>query len=217
GFAITDDAVVQEASKQEVIRRFFRYSCEYMMGLASKETVQRSELIMRNLDLKPEDRPVVNAARKAAVEAETGGKGNEGIFCGAAIETADGKIVTGKNSALMHAAAACVMNAVKLLAGIPDSMHLLSPNIMESISALKRNVYSSKQISLSLDEALIALSISATTNPTAQMALDKLKELHGCEIHMTHIPTPGDEAGLRKLGMNLTSDPNFSTTNLFVT
>jgi len=216
GFAIVDDEVVREASRQEVVRRWFRYSCEYMMGLTARETVDRAEILMQGLGLAPEDRPVVKPARDAAAAAEATGKGNAGAYCGAAILLNDNTLVTGKNSPLMHAAAACVMNAVKRLAGIPDSMHLLSPGILESIGALKKNILKSKQISLNLDEALIALSIGATTNPAAQMALEKITELEGCEIHMTHIPTPGDEAGLRKLGMNLTSDPNFSGNNLYV-
>ena len=99
---------------------------------------------------------------------------------------------------------------------IPDKIHLLSPNIIDSISNLKKNILNTKAVSLNLEETLIALSISATTNPTSKLAMEKLKELKGCEVHMTHIPTPGDEAGLRKLGVNTTSDPNFSTKTLFV-
>ena len=94
-------------------------------------------------------------------------------------------------------------------------MHLLPPNIMESIGHFKKDVLRGKMVSLDLDETLIALSISDTMNPAAQMAAEKLKELAGCEVHMTHISTPGDEAGLRKLGLNLTSDPDFSTKCLF--
>jgi len=115
----------------------------------------------------------------------------------------------------MHAASALVLNSVKHLAQIPDTMHLLPPHIMESISHFKKDVLRGKMVSLDLEETLIALSISATMNPAAQMAIEKLKELAGCEVHMTHIPTPGDEAGLRKLGVNLTSDPDFSTKCLF--
>ncbi len=216
GFAICDDESVKAASKQEIIRRFFRYQCEYMMGLSGKETRDRSELIMLGLNLSPEDRLVVLPARKAASDAETSCKGNEGIYCGAAIQLRNGSIVTGKNSQLMHAASACILNAVKKLAEIPDKMHLLSPNIIESISNLKKNVLKAKQVSLNLEETLIALAISATTNPSVQVAVEKLQDLSDCEIHMTHMPTPGDEAGLRRLGVNLTSDPNFSSKNLFV-
>jgi uncharacterized protein (UPF0371 family) len=215
GFGIIDDDAVREAAVQEIIRRYFRYSCEYVMGFADKETVQRVELLLEDLGAKPEDRIVVIPAREAALEGEKKGKGNEGIFCGAAIELPDGTIVTGKNSTLMHAASALILNAVKHLAGIPDAMPLLPPNIMESISHFKKDVLRGKMVSLDLEETLIALSISATVNPAAQMAVEKLKALSACEAHMTHIPTPGDEAGLRKLGVNLTSDPDFATKRLF--
>ncbi len=217
GFGIVDDAAVREAAKQEIIRRFFRYSCEYAMGFVDKETVQRAELIMRELGLTPEDRKVVAYAHKAAQEAQRKGKGNGESFCAAAIELRSGEIVTGKNSELMQASSSLVLNAIKILAEIPDKIHLLSPSIIESIANLKKNVSGEKTVSLDLEEALIALTISATTNPTAGAAMEKLKELSGCEAHTTHIPTPGDETGLRRLGVNLTSDPNFSTKSLFVT
>ncbi|MFC1680039.1 hypothetical protein ACFL2T_07505, partial [Elusimicrobiota bacterium] len=98
----------------------------------------------------------------------------------------------------------------------PDRLHLLSPTIIESVGNLKKNTFSKKAVSLNLEETLIALAISATTNPTAQGAMEKLKDLEGCEMHITHIPTPGDEGGLRHLGLNLTSDPVFSTNSLYV-
>lgn len=216
GCGIVDDGAVRRAARAEIIRRFFRYTSEYVMGLAGKATVERAERIMKTLDLKPEDRRVVEPARRAAQEGQRSGKGNEGIYCGAAIELAQGALVTGKNSPLMHAASALVMNAVKRLAGVPDAIHLLSPNITESIGKLKKDILNTKSVSLNLEETLIALGISATTNPMAQLCVEKLKELRGCDVHITHIPTPGDEAGLRRLGVHLTSDPNFSTRNLFV-
>ena len=212
---IIDDKVVSWAAEQEVIRRYFRYSCEYAMGFVDKDTVQRAELLMKELNVTPEDRTVVKPARKAALEAEKQKKGNKGIFCGAAIELKDGTILTGKNSPLMHAASSLILNAIKQLAGIDDQIHLVSSVIIESISSLKKDILSAKSISLDLEEALVSISISATTDPTAKKALEKLKELKGCEIHLTHIPTPGDEAGLKKLGVNLTSEPSFSTKDLF--
>ncbi len=215
GFGIVDDETVREAATQEVVRRYFRYACEYAMGLASQDTVQRIKLLLEELDVKPEVRQVVEPARQAAAEAREKGKGNEGIFCGAALALQDDTIVTGKNSPLMHAASSLILNAAKHLAGVPDAMHLLPPNIIESLSHFKKDVLNGKMLSLDLEETLIALSISATANPAAQHAVEKLKELRGCEAHMTHIPTPGDEAGLRKLGLNLTSDPDFATKNLF--
>jgi uncharacterized protein (UPF0371 family) len=216
GFGIVDDAVVREAARQEVIRRYFRYTCEYAMGLADKGTVQRLELLMDDLSLQPEDRRVVRPARQAALEAQQTGKGCDGVFCGAAIELPDGAIVVAKNSPTMQAASALVLNATKHLAGIPDAMHLLPPNIVQSVNHFKQDILKWRMISLDLGETLIALSISATVNPAAQMAIEKLQELRGCEVHMTHIPTPGDAEGWRTLGVNVTSDPEFSTTALFV-
>jgi len=215
GFGIIDDEVIKEASRQEIIRRFFRYKCEYVMGFVNKDTVDRAELIMNEVDAKPEDRKVVGPARKASLQAESCGKGNDGIFCGSAIELQDGSIVTGKNSQLMHSASSLILNAIKVLAGIPDEIHLLSPQVIESIFNFERSILGEKSVSLDMEETLIALSISATTNPTTQVAMEKIKVLRGCEVHMTHIPTPGDEAGLRRIGVNLTTDPNFSTNSLF--
>jgi len=216
GFGIVDDGICREAAKQEIIRRHFICKCEYLMGLVDKDSVQKSELLLEEMNLEPEDRKTVLPARKAAVEAEESGKGNEGIYCGAAMELKGGSLIIGKNSELMHAAAALVMNAIKHLAGIPDNIHLLSPDVIKSIGSLKNDILKRKTVSLDLEEAMIALTISATTNPTAKTAMEKLKELRGCEVHMTHIPTPGDEIGLKNLGVNLTSDPQFSSKSLFV-
>jgi len=216
GFAIMDDEVTREASKQEIIRRYFRYRCEYAMGFADRETVQRVELFIKNFLLKPEDRRVVEPAREAARAAQEQNKGNEGIYCGAAVELSDGTIITGNNSTLMHAASSVIIHAIKHLADIPKKIKLLPPNITNAVRNLKTEILNEKSVSLDLEEALIALSIGATANPGAQIALEKLKDLQNCEIHMTHIPTPGDEAGLRRLGVNLTSDPNFSTKDLFI-
>jgi len=217
GFGIVDDAAVSRAAVQEVIRRWFRYQYEYVMGLVDAETVKRAEILMKELNAKPEDRPVVSPARRAAEEARVKGKGSEGIHCGAALELPDGTVVTGKNSPLMHAASSLVLNAVKKLADIPDKIHLLTPSITESIAGLKRDVFGGKTASLDLEETLIALGVSAIANPAAQLAIEKLKALRGCEAHMTHIPTPGDETGFRRLGVNLTSDPQFPTRSLLVT
>jgi uncharacterized protein (UPF0371 family) len=216
GFGIRDDEVVREAAKQELIRRFFRYSCEYTLGFVEKETVQRAELLMKELGVKTEDRRVVVAARRAAEEAEATGKGNKGVFVGAAIELRDGSLVTGKNSPLMHAASALILNAIKKLAEVPDKIHLLSPSIIESVAELKKSIFGAKTVSLDLSEVLICLSINAATNPMAHLALEKMKEVQGCEVHITHIPTPGDDSGLRKFGINLTTDPNFASKHLLV-
>jgi len=213
---IIDDEAVQEASKQELIRRYFRYNKEHIMGIEKKETVERVSFLMKELEVKTSDRKVVNIARKTAEEAELKGKGNEGIFCGAALELPDGHIVTGKNSKLMHASSSLIINAIKILSNIPDEIFLLSPHIINQISKLKKGIFKAESESLDLEETLIALSISSTTNNTTELAMGKLNQLGGCEMHMTHIPTPGDEVGLKHLGVNLTTDGKFSSRNLFV-
>lgn len=217
GFGIVDDAVVSEAAKQEFIRRYFRYNQEYVLGIERRETVDKVMMLMEETGVKVTDRPVVEIARKAAEAAEKNGKGFAGIFCGAALQLKSGKIVTGKNWKLMHASSSLVLNAVKILANIPDEILLISPNIINQISLLKEGVLKGDPESLDLEETLIALSISAATNHTAEVAMKKLIDLRGCEMHMTHIPTPGDEVGLKMLGVNLTTDGKFSSQNLFVT
>lgn len=217
GFGIVDDKLVCEAAKQELVRRYFRYNSEYVLGIEKKETVDRVALLMEEMGVKVTDRPVVDIARKAAEDAEKNGKGFAGIYCGAAIKLKDGRIITGKNSPLMHAASSLVLNAVKSLANIPDEILLISPHIINQISKLKEGILNAEPESLDLEETLIALSISATTNHTAEIAMKKLVDLRGCEIHMTHIPTPGDDEGLKMLGVNLTTDGKFSSRNLFVT
>ena len=187
GFGIVDDKVVQEAARQELIRRYFRYNTEYVLGIERKETVERVVMLMEELAVKVSDRPVVEPARKTAEEAEAKGKGHSGIYCGAAIQLNDGRIISGKNSPLMHAAASLVLNAVKVLANIPDEILLLSPHIISQIAKLKEGILDAESESLDLEEVLIALSISATTNHTAELAMKKLVELRSCEVHITHI------------------------------
>lgn len=215
GFAIVDDAVCRAAAAQEVIRRFYRYSCEHAVGVADGSTVDRVRLLMERLGLSREDRAVVTPAHQAAQEAEEKGGGCEGAYCGAALELPDGSIVTGKNSTLLHATSSLILNAIKELAAIPDKIKLLPPNIIEAVGHLKSDLLGSARLSLDLEETLIALSVSATANPAAEIAMERLKHLRGCEMHISHLPPPGDEAGLRRLGVNLTSEPKFASKSLF--
>jgi len=187
-----------------------------MLGFTEQATLERAELLMKELNLKPEGRVVVPLARAAAVEAQQKGKGNNGIYVGAALELKDGRTVKGYNSPLMHAASSAVLNALKQLAGIPEYIHLLSPSVLEQAAYLKQDIFGGKALSLDLTEVLTCLAITAPNSPATQLALEKLKELKGCEMHLTHMPTPGDETGLRRLGINLTSDPVFASKNLFL-
>jgi uncharacterized protein (UPF0371 family) len=206
GFGIVDDRGAQETARQEIIRRFFRHNLEFATGSGTKEELERAESIMDKAGVKPEDRNVVLPAREAAEECEKKGKGNKGYYCGAAVELTDGKIITGKNSPLMHAASSAIINAIKYLAGIADDVHILKPEVMNDLSTLKKDILSLSSESLTLDEILVALSISAHTDANAKNAISMLKDLRGCELHSTHLPTPGDEAGLRRLGINFTTD-----------
>jgi uncharacterized protein (UPF0371 family) len=187
-----------------------------VLGIERRETVDRIIRLMEESKVRIIDRPVVVAARSAAEEAEAQEKGNKGIYCGAAIQLKAGNIITGKNSPLLHASSSLLLNSLKSLAGIPDGILLLSPQIIQQISRLKKGMLNMEAESLDLEETLIALSISATTNHTAELAMARIPELRGCEMHITHIPPRGDEAGLKRLGVNVTTDGKFSSTNLFV-
>jgi uncharacterized protein (UPF0371 family) len=217
GLAICDDDAAQEAGKREIVRRYFRYACDVALGNEDSDAVRRIESLMEEFNLRPEDREVVLPARDAAAAAEKkANKGHRGVFSGAAIALPQGEIVTGRNSPLMHAASALVLNAIKSLAGVPKHLDLISPTVVESIGTLRTELLSLDSISLNLEETLIALSISSTTNPTAQQAMLQLPKLRGCELHLTHLPTPGDERGLRRLGVRLTCDPSFASNKLFM-
>jgi hypothetical protein len=137
---IINDKVIQNASHQEIIRRYFRCAVEYALGLVERDILARAELIMERVNAKVEDRKVVIPSRQAAREARKNGKGNEGVFCGAAIELKDGTIITGKNSPLMHASSSLILNASKHLAGLPVNLHLLPKNIIDSLTYLKKEI-----------------------------------------------------------------------------
>jgi uncharacterized protein (UPF0371 family) len=217
GFSIIDDEAAQEAGKREIVRRYFRYACDEILGLEDGDAVRRIETLMEEFDLKPEHRSVVVPARAAASAAEEkADKGHHGVFSGAAVELPNGEIVSGHNSPLLHASSALVLNAIKVMAGIPKHLDLISLPVVESIGMLRKDLLGRGSISLNLEETLIALSISSTSNPTAQQAMRQLPKLSGCDLHLTHLPTPGDERGLRRLGVFLTCDPSFASNKLFV-
>ncbi|HOQ24653.1 MAG TPA: DUF1846 family protein [Bacillota bacterium] len=210
---IINDAVVREAGKQEIIRRYFQYRLEYAEGIGKLETVERVERLMKKAGVGVSDRKTVLPAREAAKSAQLTGKGNEGVYCGAAIELPDGTVVTGKNSPIFHAESAAVLNAIKTISGIDDHIHLLPINLIQNVIKLKENISGRASASLNLEETLIVLAISSTMNPVAEICLRNLKQLAGCEMHITHIPSHGDYGGLRKLQLNFTTDglhPNHS-------
>lgn len=214
GFGIVDDDAVKEASEQEIIRRYFKTGCEYKKGYVDLETYNRARLIMEELNLKEEDRVVVEPARERASRMKEEICKNEPCTA-LALELNDGTIVTGKSSETMDAAAAVILNAVKHIAKIDDEIHLLSPVILEPIRNLKTNILSSKAPSLNSEEILIALSICAATNPVAQAVMGKIGQLQGAQAHCTTILNTVDEQTFRKLGIDVTSDPNYPSESLF--
>lgn len=208
GFGIVDDEVVKEASRQEIIRRYFKTGCEYKKGYVDKEVFEHAKLIMEQVNLKPEDRKVVIPARERAARLK---EENNNISTAVAIELNDGTVLTGKSSELLDAAAAALLNSVKHLANIADDIHLISPVILEPILDLKYKTLSNQKVSLNCEEVLIALSISAATNPTAQVAMEKLAMLKNCQAHSTTILSVSDEQTLRKLGIDVTCDAEYAS------
>lgn len=212
GFGIVDDEVVREASKQEIIRRYFKTGCEYKKGYVDYETFKRTRTIMDSLNLKEEDRKVVGVARKKLEDIKSRQAEPASAI---AFELPDGTMITGKASNLMDAASAAILNAVKHLAGINDEILLISPVVLEPILNLKDKLLQSKNIALNCEEILMALSICAATNPMAQVAVEKLSMLKGTQAHCTNILGKTNEQTLRKLGIDLTCDQVFPTENLY--
>lgn len=206
GRCITDDAVVSEAARQEIIRRWYKERCSYTQGHGRQEGIQRIEFIMSTLDLRPQDRKVVAPANE---KSERSGRS------AVAIQLDDGTIVTGKSSELMNDTASVVLNSIKTLAGLADNILLISPIVLEPIIRLKKEMLGSRYPVLKLEEVLQALSISAATNPTAELALEQLPNLQGCEAHCSDIITQDDADTFRKLGINFTCEPQFPTKDLY--
>ncbi len=200
GKCIFDDEAVREASKQEIIRRYYQALCAQKQGRAGGDVVYKVELIMNQAGITSQDRAVVAPALSRAEES-----GNPA----SAIELPDGAIITGGTSPLLGSCAALILNALKHLGGISHDIHLISPIVIEPIQNLKTRHLGSQNPRLHTDEVLIALSISAATNPTAAYALEQLSKLRGCEVHSSVILSHVDESVFRKLGVNLTCEPQY--------
>ena len=185
GFCITDDEVCREAACQEVIRRYLIAECDYKKGKITAEPVSRCKLLMDELDITPDDRVVVRMAHEYVDEH------------------------------LMVAPAAAILNAVKVICGFADELHLISPHILEDIKRLKTTVLKQEGSALNVEEILTALTISGATNPMAELAVEKLTELDGCKAHSTAILTEKDEMSLKSIGIDITCDPEYETTNLY--
>ncbi len=206
GKSIIDDEVCREASCQEIIRRYYKTACAVKQGRALPAETQKIELLMRQLNLDPTNRSTVSPA--LALAEQTGEPA-------VAIELNDGRIITGKTSNLLGAAAAALLNALKELAGIPDEIKLISPTVIEPIQHLKVAHMGNRNPRLHTDEILIALTICAVTDDNAEQAMEQLSRLSGCEVHSSVILSQVDESMLSKLGLNLTCEPAYQTNKLY--
>ena len=201
GHCIVDDEAARAASRQEIIRRYYVAMCDLKQGKGTEETVRKLELLMRKAGVELKERQVVAPALRRAEET-----GN----AAAAMELPDGTIVTGKTSDLLGASSALLLNALKKLAGMPNELHLISPVVLDPIQHLKVDHLGNRNPRLHTDETLIALSICAATNPMADMAMQQLDKLRGCEVHSTVILSAVDERTFKRLGVNLTCEPRYS-------
>ncbi len=200
GNCIIDDEVCRQASGQEIIRRYYTALCEQKQGKITEDVVPKLEILMKKAGVTTDDRKVVAAALKR--EAETGAPA-------AAMELPDGRIITGKTSDLLGASSALLLNALKALGGLRDKLHLISPVVLDPIQHLKVDHLGNRNPRLHTDETLIALSISAATNPMAELAMEQLDKLRGCEVHSTVILSSVDEKTFKRLGVNLTCEPKY--------
>jgi len=206
GNCIVDDDACCEASRKEIVRRYYATLCDQRLGRVGEETVFKTELLMNQSGVSVSDRATVKAALDKAEQ--TGAPA-------AAIELPDGSIVTGRTTSLLGASAAALLNALKALGGIHDDIDLISRIIIEPIQALKTGILGNHNPRLHADEVLIALAVSAATNPTAERALKQAEKLAGCEIHSSVILSEVDRNVFRKLKMNLTCEPQYQTKKLF--
>ncbi len=206
GNCIVDDEACREASKQEVIRRYFAARSALALAHTTQVEVDRLQRLMHQMGISPDDRPVVAAARNR--ETETGAPA-------LAIELPDGRIITGKTSALLGPSAAVLLNALKALGGIDENAHLISPTVIEPIQSLKCDYLGNHNPRLHSDEVLVALSICAATNKDAAHAMAQLPLLKGCEAHATVILPQVDDNIFRRLKVNLTCDARYQTHKLY--
>ncbi|MBQ1265073.1 MAG: DUF1846 domain-containing protein [Oscillospiraceae bacterium] len=206
GFAISDDEACCEASRQEIIRRYFATACNIRRGTAEASELHKQEMLLSHLHIDVSMRKAVPAALEKAEQ--TGAPA-------VAIELPDGRIVTGRTSELMGASCAALLNALKALAGIRDKVNLISPMVLEPIQHLKVEHLGNRNPRLHTDEILIALSMSALTNPTADLAMEQLSLLRGSEVHSSVILSAVDENVFKKLGANVTYEPVYQTRALY--
>jgi len=200
GNCIFDDEACMEASRQEIVRRYYAALCQQKQGKDMDNQILKLEFLMKKAGVTLEDRKVATAALNRAEK--TG-------LPAAAMELPDGRIVTGRTSELLGACSALLLNALKELAGLPDELHLIAPEVIGPIQHLKVDHFGNRNPRLHTDEVLIALSICAATDPLAEQAMEQLYKLRGCEVHSSVILSAVDEKTFKRLGVNLTCEPRF--------
>jgi uncharacterized protein (UPF0371 family) len=207
GFCITSDEVCREASRQEIIRRYYATNLDYLKGNVSKESVSKMEIIMQKMKLVTTDRVVVGPALEKELET--------GTPC-SALALPDGRIVTGKTGKLLGASASALLNALKVLADIDDSIDIISSAVIEPIQKLKVEHMGSENPRLHTDEILLSLAVSAVTNPIAKLALEQLEKLKGAQFHSSVILSHVDNKTLKKLGIDVTCEPKSKKKSLLM-
>ena len=205
GSCIVDDNAVRLAANKEIIRRYYKALTDYKLGRIEGNVVQRIKLLLNNNYLDVDLLPVI----KPALEKQE--KSNKRS---AAIELSDGPIITGRETDIFTPVSSTILNAIKVLAGIEDNFYLIPPELLNNIVSLKRQIEPEKYL-LTLNEVLIALSGSTSTNPLAEKALQQLPKLASLDLHSSYILENGDLKTLRDLKINFTSEPEFYTERLF--
>ena len=204
--AITDDKLAQLSAKKEILRRYYRAECDYKKGQITFDNLERNKSLVSEVGVKDDIFKVIGVARQTAKDYG---------YPTVALELPDGKVVTGKSKKVITASGAVILNALRTLAGLGDDYDIITDDILLPIVAYRTNILKSHCTLLTVDDILVALSICSAKNEKAKKALDCLPQLHGCEAHATYILPSSEETTLKKLGINITCDPVFTSNNLF--
>lgn len=204
--AIIDDKLAQLSAKKEILRRYYRAECDFKRGLATFDTLERNKSLVSEVNITDDLLKVISVSRDTAKDSG---------YPTVALELSDGEIVTGKSKKIITASGAVVLNALRTLAGLGDDFDVITDDILLPIVEYRTNILKAHSTLLTIDDILVALSICSAKNPKAKKAIDELPNLKNCEAHCTYILPSSEENTLKKLGINITCDPVFLTTNLF--
>ena len=212
GKAIANLEICEKAARQEIIRRYFNYCSDSLSGTGKEEAAEIVEKLMKKHKIRATERQVVGEAREAAEKSKEGMK----LKVGCAIMLQSGEIVTGKNSPMMHAESAAILNALKKMAGVPKADNVLVPTSIHQIRKMRKKMYAEESENLNISEVLMLLAINANEGNGAEKAFSCLEKLNSCELHTTHVLSRDDQAALRALGVNYTSDGKMELGRLYI-